>query len=144
MSGLAQLFAGVNFQSTIQRYCGLQGWKIADIKSDHAVLMFGMTSGRSQVLHILKFDSTLEFSVQSNQQFDLIDDVPGYLSTVLLKRNCQGKIGFWCLEQISQKYVFSYMHNAEMSLIDGDYFARVVRVLTQEVDELEEVALSSR
>ncbi len=139
MSGLAQLFAGVNFQSTIQRYCGLQGWSIADLNPNTAVLRFGMESGRTQILYVLKFDATLEFSVQSDLRFDSVDAVPGYLSTLLLKRNCEKKIGFWCLEEIGSKHIFSHMHNAEMSLIDGDYFAKVVRALIREVDELEEV-----
>jgi len=63
VSGLAQLFAGVNFQSTIQRYCSLQRWNIADLNTEMAILRFGMESGRTQILYILKFDATLEFSV---------------------------------------------------------------------------------
>jgi len=70
-----------------------------------------------------------------------VDAVPGYLSTLLLKRNCEKKIGFWCLEGIGSRQIFSHMHNAEMSLIDGEYFAKVVRTLIQEVDELEEVII---
>lgn len=141
MSGLAQLFAGVNFQSTLQRYCGLQGWRLADLSNERAVLIFTLESGRRQVLYVLKFDATLEFSVQSDLRYALLDDVPGYLSTLLLKRNCEKKIGFWCLEEIGGQQIFSHMHNAEMSLIDGDYFASVVRALIREVDELEEVIL---
>lgn len=139
MSGLAQLFAGANFQTTIQRYCAAQRWKIADLNNGRAVLMFNMASGRSQTLFILKFDTTLEFSVQSGLNYALLDDVPGYLSTLLLKRNTEKKIGFWCLEVIGGDHIFSCMHNAEMSLLDSDYFATVVRALIQEVDELEEI-----
>lgn len=139
MSGLADLFAGVNFKTTIQRYCAQQRWHIADLNNQRAILRFSMSSGRTQVLYIIKYEETLEFSVPSSLAFDTADDVPHYVSTILLKRNREKKIGFWCLEQIGQKQVYSCMHNAHMQLIDGAYFASIVDVLIQECDELEDV-----
>ena len=139
MSGLAELFTGARFQNTIQRYCAEEGWKIADLSDKRAILRFYMSSGRSQVLYIIKFDTTLEFSVPSNLAFDSTDELPHFISTLLLKRSCQKKIGFWCIEEIGQKQVYSCMHNAEMTLIDSDYFASVVTALVDECDELEGV-----
>jgi hypothetical protein len=78
----------------------------------------------------------LEFSVPSALSFDE-DDIPHMLSTLLLKRNVERKIGFWCLEKISEKFVFECMHNAEMQLIDSEYFGNVVRALINECDEFE-------
>lgn len=139
MSGLAELFTGANFQNTVQRYCAQQQWRISGIDSSRAVLRFQMDSGRTQTLYVSKFDTTLEFSVPSNLAFDSPDDVPHYLSTLLLKRSCEKKIGFWCIEEIRGKQVYSCMHNAEMLLIDSAYFASVVRVLIDECDEFEDV-----
>lgn len=141
MSGLAQLFAEANFAGTIQKYCAQQQWRIADINDRRAILRFSMESGRAQTCYIIKYDSTLEFSVPSMFHFSSDDQIPNYVSTLLLKRNCENKIGFWCLEKIGGEQVYSYMHNAEMQLIDNTYFARVVRMLIEECDELESVLL---
>ncbi|MCS6872348.1 MAG: hypothetical protein RML95_03300 [Anaerolineae bacterium] len=141
MSGLAALFSGLNFQSTIRRYCDQIGWRIADINDRRALLKFNMRSGRTQSLWIVRYDTTLEFSVPSMAQFDSEDRIPHYLSTVLLKRSAQNKIGFWCIEQISGRHVFSYMHNAEMSLINVQYFERVVNALVTECDTFEGILI---
>lgn len=141
MSGLAALFSGVNFKSTVQKYCAQNGWKIAEINNERAILKFGMESGRSQTLYIIRYASTLEFSVPSIAIFDSEDSVPHYLSTLLLKRNSEKKIGFWCIEQIGGKHVFSFMHNAELQLLTSDYFGSVVRVLIGECDNFEGVLL---
>ncbi len=141
MSGFADLFTSMNFKGTVQKYCAQQGWKIADIDDKHAVLRFTMNSGRNQTLYIIRYDSTLEFSVPSLAAFDSEDQIPHYLSTILLKRSSQRKIGFWCIEQIGGKQVYSCMHNAEMKLIDADYFAQIVRVLVNECDDFEDTLL---
>ena len=137
MSGFAGLFSGVNFMSTIQKYCAQAGWKIAEIDNEHAVLRFDMDSGRRQTLFILRFESTLEFSVPSMAVFDSENDIPHFLSTLLLKRSSENKIGFWCIEQIGGKHVYTCMHNAEMELIDSNYFTKVVRALIRECDNFE-------
>lgn len=137
MSGLAKLFSGVNFKQTVQRYCNEIGWKIAEIDDKHATLKFNMDSGRTQTLWIIRYDTTLEFSVPSLAQFDSEDKIPHYLSTLLLKRNSQNKIGFWCIEESGGKQIYSYMHNAEAELINTEYFMRVVGLLVKECDDFE-------
>lgn len=139
MGSFADLFVGVNFTSTIQKYCEQQGWKISELNDARAVLRFEMSSGRTQTLYIIKYETTLEFSVPSGLVFDSDENVPHRLSTLLLRRNSERKIGFWCLETINRQSVFSCMHNAEMQLLDGNYFATVVRALVNECDEFEEV-----
>ncbi|HOT90861.1 MAG TPA: hypothetical protein PLN71_04705 [Anaerolineae bacterium] len=142
MGSLAQLFSGANFRVTIQKYCNEKGWRINDINDSRAILKFSMDSGRTQTLYIIKYESTLEFSVPSVFSFDSVDNIPHYISTLLLKRSSEKKIGFWCIEQIGNKQVFSCMHNAEMQLIDSRYFAAVVTALVLECDELESVILN--
>ena len=141
MSSLASLFQGVNFQHTIRRYCDQIGWRVRELSDNKAVLGFNMKSGRTQTLYILSYETTLEFSVPSGLSFDADDDIPHVLSTLLLKRNAEAKIGFWCIEQIGSKYVYSCMHNAEMSLLDTDYFGRIVVRLVEECDDFEGVLL---
>lgn len=141
MSGFAAFFSALNFVSTIQRYCDQIGWRIADINDKRALLKFNMRSGRTQSLWIVRYDTTLEFSVPSMAQFDSEDRIPHYLSTILLKRSAQNKIGFWCIEQIGGKFVFSCMHNAEMALINVDYFQRVINALVTECDTFEGILI---
>ena len=137
--GFEALFSGVNFANTIMKYCAVNGWKIADLNNERAILRFSMSSGRNQTLYILRYESTLEFSVPSMAAFDSEDSIPHFLSTLLLKRSSEQKIGFWCIEQIGREHVYSCMHNAEMQLMDSNYFARVVRALINECDDFEDV-----
>ena len=139
MSDLGSLLSGADFQSTVERYASENGWKIAEISTGKAILRFSMRSGRTQTVFIIRYETTLEFSVPSALSFASVDDVPHYLSTLLLQRNRQPKVGFWCIEEISGKQVFSCMHNAELKLIDSSYFGRVINALVTECDDFEEV-----
>lgn len=139
MSNFAQLFSGANFQYTIQKYCKQIGWNISDINSKSASLMFTMSSGRRQLLVICRFESTLEFSVPSIASFPSEDSLPHYLSTILLRSNSQNRFGFWCIEETPMGYTYSMMHNAELELMNVEYFARVVTALLQKCDDFEEI-----
>lgn len=136
---IRNLFSGVNFANTVRKYCADNGWNVADLSDDRAVLRFTMESGRRQTLFIIRYEATLEFSVPSEFTFDSEDEVPHRLSTILLRRSSESKIGFWCLEKIGGKYVYSCMHNAEIDLLDSHFFAKVVRRLTRECDDFEEM-----
>lgn len=96
-----------------------------------------MSSGRTQTLFILRFDSTLEISVPTFAAFDSEEEVPQALAVALLRRRSQSKIGFWCIDEIGEKLICSCMHNAELQLLDARYFANVVRQLVKEADEFE-------
>lgn len=132
------LFSTSNFRSTIHRYCNQLGWRINDINDRRAILKFGADSGNTQTLFIIRFENTLEFSVPSAIKFNSLDDVPGWMSTMLLSKNTEHKIGFWCIETIEHRKVFSVMHNAEISLLNVDYFGKVVLKLVNECDEFEQ------
>ena len=138
MPSLVDSFSGRYFRQTIEDYCSGLKWAIREIDNRHAVLTFEMESGQEQVLYILRYESTLEFSVPSAVGFDTADEVPGHLSTLLLRHSAEKKIGFWCLEEIGEKLVFSCMHNAELQLIDVDYFAAVARALTSRCEAFEQ------
>jgi hypothetical protein len=142
MPSLMDLFAAPLFRSTIERYCSEIGWRIAEIDSRRAVIRFRMDSGRRQTLYIIRYDETLEFSVPSGLAFDERGDVPHGLSTLLLERNATKKIGFWCLENIADRKVFSFMHNAHIALLNTQHFEHVVRALIRECDEFEDAMLA--
>jgi hypothetical protein len=134
------LFSSNNFQSTIISYCNQIGWGISEINSSKAVLKFKMNSGTTQTAFILRYDSTLEISCPSGLKFDDFSEIPHVLSSYLLQENCKFKVGFWCIENIGNRQVFSIMHNAEISLINVNYFAKVVRTLIDKCDEFEQAA----
>ncbi len=135
------LFAGSSFRNAVQTCSAQNGWTVAEINDRMAKLRFTMPSGRTQILYIVKYDNTMEFSVPSAIIFDSEEEFPGLLSAKLLRRNAEQKVGFWCIEHISGKYVYSCMHNAEMQQIDAAYFARVVRALISECDAFEDLVL---
>ena len=96
-----------------------------------------MSSGSTQTVFILRYDTTLEFSCPSGLKFDSFDYIPHQLSSYLLKESSKYKTGFWCLEEISGRQVFSIMHNAEISLLDINYFIKIVQTLINNCDEFE-------
>jgi len=137
MSSYKSLFSGVNFKKTVRNYCSSIGWDIADLTDKKAVLDFEMESGRAQRLYIIRYDSTLEFSVPSIYNFESEDEIPHFISTILMQKNSTKKIGFWCIEEISDKHYYSVMHNAEIELMNEEYFSTVVRTLINDCDEFE-------
>lgn len=134
------LFSSNNFQSTILRYCNQVGWKINDINPNRAMLQFTLASGTTQTIFILRYDTTLEFSCPSGLKFDSFDYIPHQLSSYLLRENSKFKIGFWCIEELGGRQVFSIMHNAEISLIDVNYFVSIVKTLFTKCDDFEQAA----
>jgi hypothetical protein len=131
------IFSFHRFRTTIEGYCQQIGWKIREINNQTASLVFTMESGNDQFLYIVRYDNTLEFSCPSGVKFNDFDSIPHALSTFLLQQNAKFKIGFWSIEEISGRQVFSIMHNAEMSLIDVNYFQNVVVAIITKCDEFE-------
>jgi hypothetical protein len=130
-------YSGAGFVTLIRETAEVMQWALDEVNETGAVLHFPMPSGRTQVLRILRFDGTLEFSVQSMAVFESEENVPHYLSTVLLKVNARHKIGFWCIQEIEKKLVFSVMHNAELEHLDRQYLVNIVGVLTEQCDQFE-------
>lgn len=132
------LFSNNNYQSTIRRYCGQLGWGISDINDTRTIIKFSMESGTTQTAFIIRYDSTLEFSCPSGLKFDSRDEVPNWLSTLMLCENATYKIGFWAIETISSRQVLSMMHNAEISLLDVNYFQKVIMQMVNKCEQLEQ------
>jgi hypothetical protein len=125
------------FLSFVTRMCAAHQWKITESDFEHAVIQFAVNETRSQVLFIFGFDTALEFSVPSFASFDSLENVPHIISTTLLQINAKTKIGFWCLEQIGDRLVYTFMHNTDMSGITEALFGEIVTSLIQRVEEFE-------
>lgn len=57
---------------------------------------------------------------------------------MLLMENSQHKIGFWCLEDIGGKQVVSIMHNAQIAMMDIEYFQVIIKNLLLTSDKFEQ------
>jgi hypothetical protein len=126
-----------DFRSAVQAYCDTRAWKLSEVDDRHAVLKFAMPSGRSQILYILKYEDVIEFSVPSLAAYEQEEELPHYLSSILMKMNAKNKIGFWCIEQIGTRFVYSYMHNAELASINEDNFLKIVETVVTQTDNFE-------
>ncbi len=135
--------ASFDFKATFEQYSQDAGFTLAEADERKAVITFTMDSGRPQTLFIIRYDETLEFSVPSMAAFDSEEEIPGGLSTVLLQRNARRKMGFWAVEEIGEKQVYSVMHNLEIEDLDPDQFSRLTLSLVQECDDFEGMLISA-
>jgi hypothetical protein len=125
------------FLNFVTHMCAVHQWKITESDFEHAVIQFAVNETRSQVLFIFGFDTALEFSVPSFASFDSLENVPHIISTTLLQINAKTKIGFWCLEQIGDRLVYTFMHNTDMNGVTEALFGEIVTSLIQRVEEFE-------
>jgi len=132
------IFSANQFEKTIRNYCEQIGWKIKDINHERAILKFNMNSGTTQTVFIIRYESTLEFSCPSGLKYNSFDDIPHQLSTYLLEKNSKYKIAFWCIEEIGGEKHYSIMHNAEISLMNVQYFKNIVNKVIEECDDFEQ------
>jgi hypothetical protein len=133
------LFSGYKFRTTVEKYCEQLEWPTTYLDNSSASLKLRTTSGTIQTVFIVLHGQTFEFSVPSAIKFQSLDEIPGSLSNWLLVLNSKNKIGFWCIEELSNQHVFSVMHNVELSLINIEYFESVISALVQRCDELEQM-----
>lgn len=127
----------LEFIPFITRMCTAQNWAIREVDNEHAVIEFSVENARTQTLFVFSFDDFLEFSVPSFAAFDSPENIPHILSTSLLQINAKTRIGFWCIEKIGEKNVFTFMHNASPPQINEAQFREIVTTLIQRVDEFE-------
>ncbi|MDY7007738.1 MAG: hypothetical protein SWX82_28320 [Cyanobacteriota bacterium] len=126
-----------SFETFVRNNCAKAGGNIAKLNDRQAMLKFIMDSGIEQILYITKYDSILKFSVPSAAVFDSLDKIPHIISSILLTKNAEYKLGEWCLEKIQGKVVYSLMHNVDMNFVDSPYFVNLVSCLVSECDKFD-------
>ena len=129
---------GEYFKLAIATYCEEHKWVLSAVNEERAEMEFPLANGELKLLNIKRYDSTLEFSVPSFAAFGAESDIPGVLSTVLLERNSETKIGFWCIDKVGDKSVYTCMNNIELKLLDSAHFAAIIKGLIDECDDIEE------
>ncbi len=126
------------FQESILAYCAAQEWQVSEVDGNHAVVNVTLPSGRQQTLYAIRYGETLEFSAPSAAGFDREEQIPHFLSTLLLEINARNRLGFWCIERIEEKLVYSCMYNLEARLLDQNIFGQIARALTGQCARFED------
>ncbi|MEB3339540.1 hypothetical protein [Okeania sp.] len=126
-----------SFEHLVKNNSAKAGWNISKLNDKQAMLKFIMDSGRVQRVYITKFDSILEFSVPSAAVFECLDDIPNLISSILLTKNTQYKIGEWFVENIQDKLVYSIIQNVNIDSINFGYFISLVHFLVSECDKFD-------
>ena len=130
---------GEYFKKVIENYCEDYQWNLLEVNEDRAEILFDMPAGDQKSVCISRHDSTVEFAVPSFIVLKAEDNKLDAFSTTLLRRNSQKKVGFWCIDQIKGALAYCCMHNAELKLLDSNYFAAIVVSLTEECDAIEDI-----
>ncbi|NEO53298.1 MAG: hypothetical protein F6K54_09525 [Okeania sp. SIO3B5] len=125
------------FETFVRNNSAKASWNIATLNDRQAMLEFSMNSGRVQRLYITQYDSILEFSVASVAVFDCLDDIPHIISTTLLTKNAEYKLGGWCVEKIQGKVVYSLMQNVDINSVGFGDFVNLVHFLISECDRFD-------
>jgi 8-oxo-dGTP pyrophosphatase MutT (NUDIX family) len=130
---------GEYFKRAVKTYCEEHQWRITEIDEEYAELEFEASTGRTHRLFLTLHSSMVEFSATSLTIFNSEEDLPGAFSTTLLQRNAKNKIGFWCIDRAKGRFVYAYIHNAELKLLDSQQFSKIAMGLVSECDEIEEL-----
>jgi 8-oxo-dGTP pyrophosphatase MutT (NUDIX family) len=132
---------GEYFKRAVKTYCEEHNLELADIDDDYGEVLFVIPVDRRKRLRLARYDSTIEFSLPGFAAFDTEEELHNILSTQLLMRNARKKVGFWCIDKIKEKSVYSFMHNAELKLLDSQHFFDIVSGLAAESEALEELII---
>lgn len=130
------------FEARVNQLASGASIKVAELDNRHALIKFSSAnSGFVQPLFILPYDDVWEFSVPSAIKFDNISEFPQGLLAALFVSNSKNKRAFWCIEQISGKYLLSAMLNFPSDSLTPSEFSRICNALVSEVDKLESAIL---
>lgn len=126
------------FTKQMEQYASKAEWEIA-VQGDSSVsITFDMNSGSQQTCFIINYPGAVEFSCPSFAAFESEEQIPGILSTMMLQANAKRTMGFWCIEEIDNKYIFSIMHNIPLHQLTQENFEEIT---TQVVNECERVEI---
>lgn len=135
---------GEYFKQAIKTYCEEDRLHLLEVNEDYAELEYRMDGRNSTNIHVTRRGSTIKFSVFNPTAFD--EDSPAdAFSTILLRLNSQSKVGFWCVERIKNKVIYSFANSVELKLLNSCSFVENIVGLIKECDRfLGEIENTSR
>lgn len=136
---MSQLLASIQadrFRSTMRNCAAETGLRFDALENDFATLILRREDGGGQMVFFSLYDSTIEFLVPTDFQYDSIEEVPDFLSTHLLKANESTKLGFWALKQIGDQHCYAVMYNIEINLLTPKLFGSVLSNALAQVEDM--------
>ena len=132
------------FKEAIKQFAEENEWAVGEIDKESATLDFETEAGGEYTLYLDYDEDTLNFSVPSATVFENEEDLPGEVSTELLKRNSELDTGFWAIEELEDGWGYVLYHdqklpNKDFDLdLDADTFRQIVDDMIEEVEEFDD------
>ncbi|HPH94595.1 MAG TPA: hypothetical protein PKW33_10200 [Anaerolineaceae bacterium] len=124
------------FQEIVETIAEDNEWSINEIDEAQAVIDFETESGSTQTLYIsLMEDEMVEFDIPSAAIFESEDDIAHEASSLLLKRNANRNYGYWALEEIEEKWCFSFMFMTDLEVLEASESEAIGQIVDIMVDE---------
>lgn len=128
----------MTFESRVRELSNAASLHVYSLTSRRAQLTFECERS-SQTLWIYHFsDSIWEFSCVSAIAFNSPDSFPQAILAAVLMQNSQNKRGFWCIEQLGEKFALEFMQNLPEHLLTPNEFRTLSWSIVKQVDRLEQ------
>lgn len=125
------------FKHIIKSFCEARRWNLIAVSGDDAELEIETVgAGRSRI-NVTRDGSMVKLSAPGSVSFKSEKELSNAFSTELLQRNARNKFGCCAVEQVKDKFVYSYMRSVRLRLLDEDYFAEIAAGLAEESNRLE-------
>jgi hypothetical protein len=129
------------FQDLLTNFSRKLDWNALRIDAETAEFDLEAESEEIHTLLVtLHDDELVEFDVPSSAVFESEDEVPGQISTLLLKRNMQLPVGAWALEEFTEDWAYSFIWTtslADLEKMPPDELAENIASMIEEVDEFD-------
>jgi 8-oxo-dGTP pyrophosphatase MutT (NUDIX family) len=128
---------GEYFKYAIKTFCDENQLELLEGDEDHAEIVYRTKAKDSRHVHVTRRDSTIKLYVSGSLVES--EDPVNTFATMLLRLNSQNKTGFWCMEQVKDKAVYSLTSSVPLKLLDSYHFAEIIEGLIAECDALDEI-----
>lgn len=126
---------GEYFKYAIRTFCDENQMNLLEGDENQVEVIYGAEAKDGRRIHITRRDSTIKLSVSSSLAES--EDPASDIATILLRLNSQNKIGFWGMEQVKDKVIYSLASSAQLKLLDSRQFAEIIDGLIKECDALD-------
>jgi hypothetical protein len=131
------------FQELLTAFSKQLNWNTLRIDNETAEFDLEAESEEIHTLLVtLHEDDLVEFDIPSSAVFDTENEVPGDISTLLLKRNMHLPVGAWALEEFTEDLAYSLIWTttlANLERISAEEMTENITWMVEEVDEFDEM-----
>jgi hypothetical protein len=131
------------FQDLLTAFAKQLNWNTLRIDNETAEFDLEAESEEIHTLLVtLHEDDLVEFDIPSSAVFETENDIPGDISTMLLKRNMQLPVGAWALEEFTEDLAYSLIWTTTLDILERISVEEMTENITwmvEEVDEFDEM-----